>query len=512
MALRISPAARISLGLVSLAVSLVLCADLLLGFLPDEARWAQKMQLRSAEALAIQVAAIAGDPEALGRTLRGVVSRDASVVSIGLRGANGDLVAVAGDHHTHWYALGAGKSEHGRYAIPLYRQGAPWCDLEVIYRSALEPTWQQYLRSPSLRVAGVLVTLGLLAYFLYLRRVLQHLDPGSVVPERVRMAFDVLTEGVMVLDSKAQVVMVNRAFSNIAPSPESIVGRKPSELAWLASRLSKDAADHPWSKAVREREAVTGVELEIPQGNASPRRVVVNCAPILDATGAARGCLVTLDDVTALNQANADLMKTVGMLSASRKEIERQNEKLKLLALRDSLTACFNRRAFFELAEPLFQSALQRRGAICCVMADIDHFKRFNDQYGHSVGDQVIVSVAKTLGAGLRQGDLLCRYGGEEFCILLPRASAQEAMEIAQRLRVAIETEAGATLRSTDGLKITSSFGVAVLREDASGLAGLISQADEALYFSKRTGRNRVTLWTPDKGLGMSSNTLANVK
>ncbi|MFN0316725.1 MAG: diguanylate cyclase, partial [Burkholderiales bacterium] len=495
-----------------LAVSLVLIADLALNFLPDEARWTRDAQLRSAEMLAVQVAVIAGDTDALGSTLRAVAARDRSVLSLALRNDNGELVAEAGDHQKHWRPLKAGEAGHGRYSIPLYRQASLWGEMEIVYRSALDPVWKIHASSPSLKVAAVLVSLGLLAYFLYLRRVLQHLDPGSVVPERVRMAFDVLTEGVMVLDSKGQVVMVNRAFSHIAPSDESIVGRKPSELAWLASRLSKDAADHPWSRAVREREAVTGVELEIPQANASPRRVVVNCAPILDTTGSARGCLVTLDDVTALNQANAHLMKTVSMLSASRKEIERQNEKLTLLALRDSLTGCFNRRAFFEVAEPLFQAASQRRGPLCCVMADIDYFKRFNDQYGHSVGDQVLVAVAKTLGAGLRQGDLLCRYGGEEFCILLPGASTQEAMEIAQRLREAVEAEAGTTVRSTQGMHITSSFGVSTLREGASSLAALISPADEALYFSKRTGRNRVTPWTSNKKLGMPGNTLTKVK
>ena len=493
--MRLSPAARISLGLVALAVSLILIADLVLDFLPDEARWTEKTQQRSAEALAIQVAVIAEDADALGRTLRAVAGRDRSILSLALRNDKGELVAAAGDHQKHWRPLSGDKAERGRYAIPLYRHAALWGEMEIIYRSALEPGWIVHATSPSLKVAGVLVSLGLLTYFFYLRRVLQHLDPSSVVPERVRMAFDVLTEGVMVLDAKGQVVLVNQAFMNIAPSAQPIIGRKPSELVWLTAGLSKDALDHPWARASRERSPVTGEELEITQANQSPRRVVVNCAPILDATGAARGCLVTMDDVTALNRANSELMKTVRMLDASQKEVERQNAKLKLLATRDPLTGCFNRRAFFETAESLFLAARHRHAQMCCVMSDIDHFKRFNDQYGHSGGDQVLVAVAKLLGAGLRHGDLLCRYGGEEFCILLPRATTQEAMEIAQRLRETIETAAGAIVRSTEALRVTASFGVASVRDGAADLAELINQADEALYFSKQNGRNRVTRW-----------------
>lgn len=493
--MRISPAARISLGLIALAVSLVLIADLLVGFLPDEARWSERAQLHSAEALAIQVGVIADNADALNRTLRAVVSRDPTMLCVGLRDGNGQLVAVGGEHEKHWRPLLTDKPEKGRFSIPMYRNTALWGNLEIVYRAAQQPVWATYLGSPSIKTAAVLVTLGMLAFFLYLRRVLQHLDPASVVPERVRMAFDVLTEGVMVLDGAGRVVLVNDAFTKLMLTESTVIGRRPSEIASLAANMDADPKNHPWSLAIKEGSPTLGHGLEINQPDGTKRRLIVNCAPILDSSKVARGCLVTIDDVTALQRANEELLGALIKLNSSQEEIERQNHELKRLATRDPLTGCLNRRAFFEAAEPVFQQAKKEGEETCCIMCDIDHFKRFNDQYGHSVGDQVIVAVTKTMGTGLRSFDLLCRYGGEEFCILLPNTTPDQAQHIAERIRHAIEHNAGASVRTMEGLKITSSFGVASVRDEAADLGGLIDQADEALYVSKQNGRNRVTAW-----------------
>jgi diguanylate cyclase (GGDEF)-like protein len=130
-------------------------------------------------------------------------------------------------------------------------------------------------------------------------------------------------------------------------------------------------------------------------------------------------------------------------------------------------------------------------------MCDIDLFKQFNDRYGHAVGDLVIQAVAKTLAHDLRTADILCRYGGEEFCLLLPDTPVVQGNMIAQRLRVAIMETAAASTRMPDVRSITSSFGLASTVQGFTSLATLIDAADGALYRSKRAGRNRVTLWEP---------------
>jgi diguanylate cyclase (GGDEF)-like protein len=126
---------------------------------------------------------------------------------------------------------------------------------------------------------------------------------------------------------------------------------------------------------------------------------------------------------------------------------------------------------------------------------DIDHFKQFNDVHGHAVGDQVIQVVARQLTAGLRPGDFLGRYGGEEFCIVLPGATPQEALAVAERMRADIEANARDAIRGVEVMPIAASFGVASLSTGVRSVEALIEQADQALYHSKQSGRNRVSLW-----------------
>jgi diguanylate cyclase (GGDEF)-like protein len=117
----------------------------------------------------------------------------------------------------------------------------------------------------------------------------------------------------------------------------------------------------------------------------------------------------------------------------------------------------------------------------------------------------VIVAAARAMSEHMRGADLLCRYGGEEFCIVLPGASEEAAMEAAERLRLEIERQVGPSIRTVEDLHITCSFGVASLRSGAEILPELIELADFALYASKRSGRNRVTLWTETLGRNIES-------
>ena len=110
----------------------------------------------------------------------------------------------------------------------------------------------------------------------------------------------------------------------------------------------------------------------------------------------------------------------------------------------------------------------------------------------------MIQVVARALAGSIRTTDMLCRYGGEEFCILLPNTGLADACAIAERARSTIETGASSAIRDMQVKKITSSFGVASLTDGASGIQELIDQADQALYASKEAGRNQVTVWTRD--------------
>jgi diguanylate cyclase (GGDEF)-like protein len=205
-----------------------------------------------------------------------------------------------------------------------------------------------------------------------------------------------------------------------------------------------------------------------------------------------RGCLVSFTDVTELDRKNSALQGALSELEASRQKIEAQNEELKGLANIDPLTGCLNRRAFFEQVEAILKKAREEGSPVCCLMTDIDKFKHFNDTYGHAVGDQVLVQVARVLKAALRPTDVLCRYGGEEFCILLPGVDALRAAVVSERIRFRVEAQAGPGIRSIPGLRVTSSFGLSSMEFGAANLKMLIDEADQALYAAKQAGRNKV--------------------
>jgi diguanylate cyclase (GGDEF)-like protein len=287
-----------------------------------------------------------------------------------------------------------------------------------------------------------------------------------------------------------------------------MMGKNLSQIPWLAN--SDEKADIPWETAMRTQANVGGQAFTIAQPDQNALKVIVNAAPIQDARGKLRGCMVTFHDVTQLHHANEQMRNALNALEASREQIEQQNVELVRLAERDSLTGCLNRRALFSTAEPLLGKLRQEARNMACIMADIDYFKRVNDTHGHLIGDQVIVAAARTMSDRMRGADLLCRYGGEEFCIVLPGASEEAAVEAAERMRQEIERQVGPSIRTVEDLHITCSFGVTSLRSGAETLPELIELADFALYASKRSGRNRVTLWTEVLGQ-KSENPLASM-
>ncbi|MDH5739897.1 MAG: diguanylate cyclase [Nitrospira sp.] len=193
-----------------------------------------------------------------------------------------------------------------------------------------------------------------------------------------------------------------------------------------------------------------------------------------------------------LTEFNSALTRTVANLEAAQSEILRQNVELERLASRDPLTGCLNRRAFYALFERAFAESRDQGRELCCLMVDIDNFKRVNDRFGHAVGDQAIQAVASCLSAGLRLTDTVGRYGGEEFCLMFPRTTLIEASELAERLRIRIGAEAGSRVRMASGLVLTVSIGVSAITFGAQTPLELIDQADKALYAAKEGGRNCV--------------------
>jgi len=205
--------------------------------------------------------------------------------------------------------------------------------------------------------------------------------------------------------------------------------------------------------------------------------------------------LASLDVARFIEGTGTNLIKRLSSILAVCLENAVNNEKLKLLGLTDALTGIHNRRYFMQRREEEIVRSLRQELPVSCLFIDIDHFKSFNDLYGHSVGDQVLRYVANIIKQQMRLSDVLARYGGEEFAILLTNTDTNLAREIAERIREAI---ANATLRVdslNDNLHVTVSVGCTTMTQVKSQNIkalgeNLLNSADQALYMAKDSGRN----------------------
>ena len=183
-----------------------------------------------------------------------------------------------------------------------------------------------------------------------------------------------------------------------------------------------------------------------------------------------------------------DTRELVARMDAGTRVLQLER-KLRFEASHDVLTGVPNRRTFVEAAEREIARAKRYGSPLSMLFMDIDHFKTVNDSFGHLVGDKVLINIGRVLLDKLRNCDFICRYGGEEFCVLLPETPLQGAMVVAERLRAAIH-DTPTTWEGNNSLSVTVSLGVA---EYSAGIAAdLIRAADSALYEAKNSGRNKV--------------------
>ncbi|MCB8875686.1 GGDEF domain-containing protein [Acidisoma silvae] len=173
-------------------------------------------------------------------------------------------------------------------------------------------------------------------------------------------------------------------------------------------------------------------------------------------------------------------------------EQRRLENQLRTLAMTDTLTGLHNRRHFFEASETLLAQARAERLDLCLIILDIDHFKQINDTMGHRAGDDALIVVADRCRAALRPGDLLARFGGEEFTIVLTDIPSDEAQAVAERIRAAIADQP--ILHDHETFCVTASIGLAAAEPGMASMDQLVEKADKALYAAKRGGRNRVVV------------------
>ncbi len=220
----------------------------------------------------------------------------------------------------------------------------------------------------------------------------------------------------------------------------------------------------------------------------------VSSSLVQDAAGAPLYFINHIQDVTARKQTERELIITKESLEEANRELQTALVREQKLSHTDSLTGINNRRYLFELAENQIAIASRYQQPLAVMMFDIDHFKQVNDTFGHDVGDQMLRRVAQIACAELRSADVIGRYGGEEFIVLMPMTNAQQACLLGERIRAGVA--ALHVLSEKGDTSTTLSIGIVEIshapRSHSKSVEDVFRSADKAMYSAKQAGRNRV--------------------
>lgn len=275
-------------------------------------------------------------------------------------------------------------------------------------------------------------------------------------------------------ERKAATVVGRNLFEAFPELPQKWLDRKIENLLILKNFSFTSWEQRPYLFKFAHNRPVTG--------GVDCMRQDCTLMPVKDDDGEVQYVCFTLFDATDSSIYQSKLQETT--------------DKLRELSNRDGLTQLFNRRYVEEMLSHEFDRARRYGNKLSVILTDIDFFKKVNDNYGHLAGDEVLRVVSQRLTKGLRGTDILGRYGGEEFLVVLPETNIEGARILAERLREAVQAEPIKAEGET--LTINISLGVTELREKTAAYPQLIAEADLGLYQSKENGRNCTTIYQPE--------------
>jgi diguanylate cyclase (GGDEF)-like protein len=314
------------------------------------------------------------------------------------------------------------------------------------------------------------------------------------------------------LDLDALLGQILDAAQNAIPSAEKgllhLINPGTSELRVRAmlgyqnpriQRISGGAEQEYLLRAVKERRALLihdtlagkdPTDASVAQVFPAVRSAVV--APLILSEKVLGALSLSSSSPSAFSDADLRLLISLAATTTAAIQNALLHSEVQRLAITDALTGLYNRRGFYDLGQREIERFQRFGRTLSAIMLDIDHFKEVNDTYGHSAGDQVLATLARRCRTNIRHVDILCRYGGEEFAILLPETDLFTASEIAERIRRSIDDEPFQTDQHL--VRVTISLGVTRAIPETSDLQALLERADTALYRAKANGRNRVEL------------------
>lgn len=312
---------RITIGLVCMLLS-VLSAAMLIGIVPEPktAVMAGRADLCEAIAVCSSDYISRGELRRLEFLLESVVDRNEDVLSAGVRQNDGTLAVEIGNHTAHWEQRSTDRSTDTHVVVPIRSGPTKWGGVELKFRPLSRSGFLGWLEDPWIQLTIFMMAGSYVLFFVYLHKMLEHLDPSQTVPRRVRSALDSLAEGLLVIDRDDRIVLANEAFAKwVSRSPAKLIGVRASKVGWVAGESDAGPDTLPWQEALKLESPQAGVMLELAGGDEGNRVLMANASPVLGHDGKYRGVLVSFDDVTQLEEAKKDL-------SVAKRAAEEANE------------------------------------------------------------------------------------------------------------------------------------------------------------------------------------------
>ena len=319
---RIPTRVHLALGLASLAVGVVLVATYL-GLIADGEALVRQHRTSLSETVAVTASALLDEaqPETLQQTLEFLRGRNSDLHSIGVRSQEGLLLVSVNNHEMLWSDGPHLVSTDSEIVVPVWQAGQPWGTVELRFEPLRPEGWLGHLKDPSLMLSVFMFVLCVLLFLGYLSRMLRELDPSRAVPQRVRAAYDTLTEGLIVLDSSGAIVLANKSTSQmLGVTEQRLTGGSPSEFKWSGSdgvAMSRETL--PWELALATSLPQRDVHLNVTSRDGTRYSLRANCSPIVDERIGLQAVVISFQDVTELEQRGAALL-------AAREQADAANE------------------------------------------------------------------------------------------------------------------------------------------------------------------------------------------
>lgn len=337
-------------------------------------------------------------------------------------------------------------------------------------------------------------------FFVYVIKRYNVFDLVSIAHEDV---INTIPYGILVLDENEMIIELNKASRSFM---DLHVGDSFDMEAFLNSVRVEDSSQ-TFLDQYKQKDNILS-QIEIITQRDIMRHYILQSSPIVDSSRKPIGHILTFQDVSQerfyvkeMNRQNETLQERNHALDRIRLELSEANRKLEELALTDSLTNCYNRRYLTQHLNHEVITNIQYKTPFSLILLDIDYFKAINDRYGHVIGDEVLHRTAQAVKESIRSTDILTRYGGEEFMIYLPHTERQLAQQIAERVRLAVESNLIVVDHEIEEVSITISIGILSIEDfeyehvpdNPEGyLIQLFAAVDKALYQAKQNGRNRI--------------------